>query len=102
MVFIDSEKACDGVPRKLILWVLKKTQKRYMNAIKDMYDDTLVINDLISHIQVEIQRGVLFVNDFVLVDEGREGVNNKLKTSMKAPKSKGINMNKNGVHEMQL
>ena len=45
MVFINSEKAYDKVPREVIWWVLgkKEVTKRYIELVKDMYDRAITI-----------------------------------------------------------
>ena len=44
MVFIDLEKAYDGVPSDLIWWVLDKRSvpRDYIDIIKDMYERVVI------------------------------------------------------------
>jgi hypothetical protein len=94
MIFIDLEKAYGKVPRNVMWRALQKhkVSSKYITLIKDMYDNiglhegsalspylfTLVMDEVTRVIQGGIPWCMLFINDVVLVDESRTGVDQKL------------------------
>jgi hypothetical protein len=94
MIFIDLEKAYGKVPRNVMWRALQKhkVSSKYITLIKDMYDNiglheglalspylfTLVMDEVTRDIQGGIPWCMLFINDVVLVDESRTGVDQKL------------------------
>jgi len=105
MVFIKLEEAYDRVTSEVLWKCLKKKEVSipYIRVIKDMYDEVKIsvwmINDFLVDIGLhqaisfhycneqtnwrDPKRGtmvyfILFTNDIILIDETRDGVNNKL------------------------
>jgi len=55
------------------------------------------MDELIREIQDELPRCVLFADDIVLINETREGLNNKLEQWRRNLESKGFRLNKSKI-----
>ena len=62
---------------------------------------TLVMDELTKHIQTEVPCCFLFVDDIVLVDETKEGVNNKLELWRNNLESKGFKLSRRKTEYME-
>nr|XP_009799336.1 PREDICTED: uncharacterized protein LOC104245425 [Nicotiana sylvestris] len=97
MVFINLEKVYDKVPRE-ILWRSLKAKDvlvPYIMAIMDIpFLFALVMDALTHHIQGDVPWCMLFVDDIVLIDESRAGVNEKLEVWRLALESKSFKLSR--------
>ena len=62
----------------------------HQGSALSLYLFTLIMDELIAHIQEEVPWYMLFVDNIVLVDESRDCVNAKLETWWEALESKGF------------
>ncbi|EMS60091.1 Retinoblastoma-related protein 1 [Triticum urartu] len=120
MVFIDLEKAYDKIPQNGMWWALEKHKvpTKYITLIKDMYDNVLtsvrtsdvdtddfLIKDrtasgVTRDIHEDIPWCMLFVDDVVLVDDSRTGVNRKLELWRQTLESKGFRLSRTKTEYM--
>ncbi|GKB13906.1 hypothetical protein Tco_0847829 [Tanacetum coccineum] len=98
MAFLDLEKAYDSVLRELIWRTLidKRTLKRYLRVIKDMYEGLKTrVWTIVRNIEFFPGEVGLHQDDIALVAESVEWLNNRLKkwrggTRRQWPKGKQI------------
>ncbi|KAF3656511.1 putative DAG protein, chloroplastic-like [Capsicum annuum] len=99
MVFIDLEKAYDKVPREV------RTvggDSEHFPILKGLHQGstlspflfTLVMDVLTRNIQGKVPWCMFFEDDIVLIDESRQGVNDKLEIWRKTLKSKGFRLSR--------
>jgi len=111
MVCIGMEKVYDRVPRAVLWRCLgkKRMSPLYIRVIKDMYEggrtsvrtpggvtnDFFVVMDvLIRGIQDELPWCILFADDIDLIDETKQGVNDKLERWRHTLKSRDFRVNR--------
>jgi hypothetical protein len=130
VIFIDLEKAYDKVPRNVKWWALQKhkVSTKYIALVKDIYDNVVTsvrtsdgnTNDFLINIGLyqgsalspflfslvmdevtrDIQGGILFTDDVVLVDE-RTRVDQKLKLWRRTLEIRGFRLSRSKTDYMK-
>ncbi|XP_071722712.1 uncharacterized protein, partial [Rutidosis leptorrhynchoides] len=88
MVFIDLEKTYDRVHRNILWWALVEqgVSSQYIHLIQDMYEG---IRTSVPTNGGDTPDFPITIDDVILIDESREGVNEKLELWRETLESKG-------------
>jgi Reverse transcriptase (RNA-dependent DNA polymerase) len=81
-------KACDGESETFSIKI-----RLHQGSTLSQYIFTLVMNEITNDIQGDIPWCMLFVDDVVLIDESRIGVNQKLELWRQTLESNGFRLN---------